>query len=79
MFIVFPLVTFMDYGQIKYFKIEKLKLFPSFVFKELFNSLQLQKTTIWNVSISGEDDLCYDLSVPQKMRQICVDFLMCYL
>jgi len=28
MLIVFPLVTFMDYGQIKYFKVE-LKLFPS--------------------------------------------------
>ena len=28
MFIVFPLVTFMDYEKIKYFKVEKLKLFP---------------------------------------------------
>ena len=34
MFIVFPLVTFMDYGKIKYFKIEKPKLFPRFVFKK---------------------------------------------
>ena len=27
------LSTFMDYGQIKYFKIEKIKFFPCFVFK----------------------------------------------
>ena len=46
MFIVFPLVTFMDYGQIKYFKIEKLKYVSLFVFKELFNSLQLLKDDI---------------------------------
>ena len=29
--------------------------------------------------ISGEDDIGYYLSVPEKMRQICVDFLMRYL
>ena len=44
-------------------------------FKVDYNSLQLTKDDI----ISGEDDICYDLSVPQKMRQICVDFLMRYL
>ena len=37
------------------------------------------KRNIVNIYFSGEDDISYNLLVPEKMRQICVDFLMRYL
>ena len=65
MFIFFPLVTFMDYGQIKYFNIEKLKLFPCFVFINDFlihykrrhyeTSGFLEKTTFVTAFITPEN------------------------
>ena len=77
MFLVFPLVTFMDYGQIKYFKIEQLKLFPCLFLNNYF--LTITKDDIMKRQHFWRRRHLLQSSVPQKMRQICVDFLLRYI
>ena len=50
MFIVFPLVTVMDYGQNKYFKTDKLRWFPIVLFLNnylIHNKKQHYETATW--------------------------------
>ena len=77
----------MNFGQIKYFKIEKLKWSPCFVLmtiysitKDIDNHMKRQVVNRVNINlISGEDDISYYLCLLEKMCRIYVDLLMRYL